>query len=89
MQVSCLLEVFSAVKRFSTVSLIVAHQMRLFEETHLMYDDGRAVVRVVKALDSQPRDRGFESRRTLSFQYLESLGKICTWNGYVLRFTQP
>ncbi len=37
---------------------------------------GRTVGRVVKALDSQPRDRGFESRRTLSLLYLESLGKI-------------
>ncbi len=48
---------------------------------------GRTDGRVVKALDSQPRDRGFESRRTLSFQYLESLGKVCTRN--VLQFTQP
>ncbi len=43
--------------------------------------------RVVKALDSQIRDRGFESRSTLSLLYLEFLGKICTQN--VLRFTQP
>ncbi len=48
---------------------------------------GKTVGRVVKALDSQPRDRGLESRRTLSPLYLESLGKICTRN--VLRFTQP
>ncbi len=31
---------------------------------------GRTVGRVVKALDSQPRYRGFESRRTLSLLYL-------------------
>ncbi len=49
-------------------------------------DFGRTVGPVVKALDSQPRDRGFESRRTLSVLYLESLGKICTRN--VPRFTQ-
>ncbi len=48
---------------------------------------GRTVGRVVKALDSQPRDRCFESLRTLSLQHLKSLGKICTRN--VLRFTQP
>ncbi len=43
---------------------------------------GRTVGRVVKALDSQPWDCGYES-----LPY-ESLGKICTtWN--VLRFTQP
>ena len=48
---------------------------------------GRTVGRVVKALDSQARDRGFESRCTLSLLCLESLGKICTQN--VLRFTQP
>ena len=48
---------------------------------------GRTDGRVVKALDSQPRDRGFESRRTLSLLYLESLGKISTRN--VLGFTQP
>ncbi len=47
---------------------------------------GRTVGRAVKALDSQPRDRGFESLRTLSLQYLKSLGKICTRN--VLRFNQ-
>ena len=48
---------------------------------------GRAVGGVVKALDSQPRDRGLESRRTLSLLYLESMSKICTRD--VLRFTQP
>ncbi len=37
---------------------------------------GRTVGRVVKALDTQPRHRGFESRSTLSLQYLESLDKI-------------
>ncbi len=41
---------------------------------------------MVKALDSQSRDRGFESRCMLSLLYLESLSKICTRN--VLRFTQ-
>ncbi len=35
--------------------------------------------RVVKVLDSQPRDRGFESRHTLVLLCLKSLGKIiCT-----------
>ncbi len=47
----------------------------------------RTVGWVVKALDSQPQDRGFESRHTLSLWCLESLGKICTWN--VLRLTHP
>ena len=50
-------------------------------------DRGRTVARVVKALDSQPRYRGFESLHTLSLLYLEFLGKICTRN--VLRCTQP
>ncbi len=36
--------------------------------------------RVVKVLDSQPRDRGFESRHTLGLLCLKSLGKICTPN---------
>ncbi len=47
----------------------------------------RTVGWVVEALDSQPRDRGFESRRKLTVLYLESLGKICTRN--VLQVTQP
>ncbi len=33
---------------------------------------------VVKVLDSQPRDRRFESRHTLGIMCLKSLGKICT-----------
>ena len=36
--------------------------------------------RVVKVLDSQPRDHGFESRHTLGLLCLKSLGKICTPN---------
>ncbi len=36
--------------------------------------------RMVKVLDSQPRDSGFESCHTLSFLCLKSLGKICTPN---------
>ncbi len=31
-----------------------------------------------KVLDSQPRNRGLESRHTLGFLCLKSLGKICT-----------
>ena len=41
---------------------------------------GGADGRVVKVLDSQPRDRGFESRHTLGLLCLKSLGKICTLN---------
>ncbi len=41
---------------------------------------GGADGRVVKVLDSQPRDRGFESRHTLGLLCLKSLGKICTPN---------
>ncbi len=37
---------------------------------------GRTVSQVVKALDSQPRDRGFESRRTLSLLHLESWARL-------------
>ncbi len=36
---------------------------------------GRTVARVVKALDSQPQHRGFESH-TLSLRYLESLARL-------------
>ncbi len=41
---------------------------------------GGADGRVVKALDSQPQDRGFEYRHTLGLLCLRSLGKICTPN---------
>ena len=50
----------------------------------LLCNLGRTVGQVVKALDSQPRDCGFESRRTLSLLYLS---KICTQN--VLRLYAP
>ncbi len=55
--------------------------------TQLILSIGRTVGRVVKALDSQPLDRGFKSLHTLGLWYLESLSKICTRN--VLRLTQP
>ncbi len=41
---------------------------------------GGADGRVAKALDSQARDRGFESRHALGLLCLKSLGKICTLN---------
>ncbi len=41
---------------------------------------GRADDQVVKVLDSQPRDSGFESRHTIGLLCLKSLGKICTPN---------
>ncbi len=41
---------------------------------------GGADGRVVKVLDSQPRDRGFESRHILGLLGLKSLGKICILN---------
>ncbi len=41
---------------------------------------GGADGRVVKVLDSEPRDRGFESRHTLGLLCIKSLGKICTPN---------
>ncbi len=41
---------------------------------------GEADGPVVKVLDSQPRDRGFESRHTLGLLCLKSLAKICTLN---------
>ncbi len=43
-------------------------------------DWGGSDGRVVKVLDSQPRDRGFESRHTLGLLCLKSLGKIRTLN---------
>ncbi len=42
--------------------------------------EGGADGRVFKVVDSQPRDRGFESRHTLGLLCLKSLGKICTLN---------
>ncbi len=47
----------------------------------IIVEKGGADARVVKVLDSQPRDRGFESRHTLGLLYLKSLGKICTEKG--------
>ncbi len=55
--------------------------------THFIFPIGRTDGRVVKAQDSQLRNRGFESCHTLSLLYLKSLSKICTQN--MLRFTQP
>ncbi len=62
----------SAIVWFGCISLlIVGFKDRIW---------GGADGRVVKVLDSQPRDGGFKSRHTLGLLCLKSLGEICTLN---------
>ncbi len=55
----------------------ISHSLLSIEQPLLL---GGPDGRVVKVLDSQPRDRGFESRDTVGLLCLKSLAKICTPN---------
>ena len=76
------IEAFEFVRKielYMLVSFIIAHYSILVVSLNLkclLFTT--AVDSHLKALDSQPRDCGFESLHTLSLRYLESLGKICT-----------